>query len=151
MDHDSAPPRTTGVIWPGRPVSRRTAEPILFLADRMASADQIAVPREERVISQIADAVGMPTFRHQPWFRQMTEAAAIERLNTDLSRRAALVVMALILKADLQRKPSELAYFRRIREALGADPVTVPVDLEEHRKLVMTYFVDAATRLRPSP
>jgi hypothetical protein len=144
MEIDSL--RKTNVVHPPRPVSRRTAEPILYLADRMASADDEAVPRETRMIDMIADAVGMPTFRHQPWFREMTEDAAISRLNTELAKRAALVVLALILKADVKRKPSEHAYFSHIREALGAEPITVPVDLEQHRQLVLEYFVDAATR-----
>jgi hypothetical protein len=139
-----------GVIHPSRPVSRRTAEPILYLADLMASADNEPVPRELRIVDMVADAVGMPTFRHQPWFRQMNEAAAVERLNTELAKRAALVVLALVLKADVKRKPSEHAFFTRIREALGAEPITVPVDIEEHRKLALEYFVDAATRRAPS-
>jgi hypothetical protein len=145
METNIAPPKTN-VTHPPRPVSRRTAEPILYLAERMASADDEAVPREERVIDQIADAVGMPTFRHQPWFREMTEQAAVQRLNTELAKMATLVVLALILKADVKRKPAEHAYFTHIREALGAPPITVPVDLEEHRRLAMEYFVDAATR-----
>ena len=136
----------SNVVHPPRPVSRRTAEPILYLAERMASADDEAVPRETRVIDMIADAVGMPTFRHQPWFREMTEKAAIERVNTELAKRATLVVLALLLKADLKRKPSEQAYFTHIREALGAPPITVPVDVDDHRRLALEYFVDAATR-----
>jgi hypothetical protein len=136
----------TNIIHPPRPVSRRTAEPILYLAERMASADDEPVPRELRIVDMIADAVGLPTFRHQPWFREMTEAAAIERLNTELAKRAALVVLALVLKADVKRKPSEQAYFTHVREALGAAPITVPVDVEDHRKLALEYFVDAATR-----
>ena len=140
----------SGVVHPTRPVSRRTAEPILYLADRMASADNEPVPRELRIVDMIADAVGIPTFRHQPWFREMNEAAAIARLNTDLSKRAALVVLALVLKADVKRKPSEHAFFTRIREALGAAPITVPVELEAHKKLALEYFVDAATRRAPS-
>lgn len=145
MEHHSSQTKSN-IFHPPRPVSRRTAEPILFLAERMATADNEAVPREERVIDMIADAVGMPTFRHQPWFREMTEAAAIERLNTDLSKKAALVVLSLVLKADVRRKPSEHAYFSHIREELGAEPITVPVEVEDHKRLALEYFVDAATR-----
>jgi hypothetical protein len=147
-------PDTTGsksnILHPSRPVSRRTAEPILFLAECMAAADQEPVPRELRIVDMVADAVGIPTFRHQPWFREMTETAAIERLNTDLAKRATLVVLSLVLKADVKRKPSEQALFTRIREALGAPPITVPVDLEGHRRLALEYFVDARTRRAPS-
>ncbi len=139
-------PKPSGVIHPARPVSRRTAEPILYLADRMAAADQEPVPRELRIVDMVADACGLPTFRHQPWFREMTETAALQRLSTELAQRAALVTLALVLKADVKRKPSEHAYFTHIREALGAPPVTVPVDLEEHRRLVLQYFVDSSQR-----
>jgi hypothetical protein len=145
METDLAP-KSSGVLRPGRPVSRRTAEPILYLADRMASADQEAVPRELRAVDMVADACGLPTFRHQPWFREMTETAALGRLNTDLAKRAALVTLALVLKSDAKRKPSEHAFFRRIRESLGAPPITVPVDLEEHRRLVLAYFQDDSAR-----
>ena len=139
-------PKISKVLHPPRPVSRRTAEPILYLADRMASSDQEAVPRELRMVDMVADACGLPTFRHQPWFREMTETAALERLNTELAKRAALVTLALVLKADVKRKPSEHAYFTHIREALGAPGVTVPVDLEAHRRLVLEYFVDSSKR-----
>lgn len=139
-------PKVSGIHHPPRPLSRRTAEPILFLADQMARADQEASPRETRMIDRLADAVGMPTFRTQPWYRDLTEAAAIEQISTDLAKRATMVVLALVLKADMKRKPSEMAYFRRIREALGADPVTVPVGLEEHMALALRYFVDGHTR-----
>lgn len=133
----------SNVYHPPRPISRRTAEPILYLADRMASADEEAVPRETRMIDLLADAVGLPTFRHQPWFRDMTETAALQRLNSDLAKRAALVVLSLVLKADVKRKPSEHAYFTRIRESLGAEGITVPVDLEEHKRLALEYFSES--------
>lgn len=145
MEHHESLTKSN-IYHPSRPLSRRTAEPILYLAERMANADQDPVPREERVINMIADAVGMPTFRHQPWFREMTEAAAIERLNTDLAKKATLVVLSLVLKADVKRKPSEHAYFTHIREELGAEPITVPVDLDAHKSLALEYFVDQATR-----
>lgn len=134
------------VYHPPRPVSRRTAEPILFLADRMADADDSAVARETRIIDVLADAAGMPTFRHQPWYREMTESAAVSRLTTDLAKRATLVVLALVLKADVKRKPSEHAYFTRIREALGSNAITVPVDLEEHKQLALEFFVEPHSR-----
>jgi len=63
-----------------------------------------------------------------------------------LLNRAALVVLSLVLKADVQRKPSEHAYFTRIREALGAPPITVPVDVEGHKQLALEYFLDKSGR-----
>ncbi|MCH9044702.1 MAG: hypothetical protein IIA40_01200 [SAR324 cluster bacterium] len=141
MNQENVAPKS-GIFHPPRALSRKTAEPILYLADRMAMADQEAVPREMRMIDLIADAVGLPTFRHQPWFREMTEAAALQRLTTDLAKRATLVVLSLILKADAKRRPAEQAYFSRLREQLGAPPITVPVDLEAHKKLALQYFQD---------
>ncbi len=141
MNQDDVAPKS-GLLHPPRALSRKTAEPILFLADRMAKADEEAVPRENRMIDMIADAVGLATFRHQPWFRDMTEAGALQRLNTELAKRATLVVLSLILKADAKRRPAEQAYFSRLREQLGAPPITVPVDLEAHKKLALRYFQD---------
>ena len=141
MSQEDAAPES-GLLHPQRVLSRKTAEPILFLADRMAKADEEVVPRENRMIDMIADAVGLATFRHQPWFRDMTEAAALQRLNTDLAKRATLVVLSLILKADAKRRPEEQAYFSKVREQLGAPPITVPVDLEAHKKLALQYFQD---------
>lgn len=141
--------RVSGIFHPPRPLSRRSAEPILFLAELMARADQDASPRELRMIDRLADAVGMPTFRHQPWFRNLTEPAAISQITTDLAKRATMVVLTLVLKADAKRRPSEMAYFRKIREAIGADPVTVPVGLDEHLSLALEYFIDEHTRSAP--
>lgn len=141
----------SNIYHPPRPISRRTAEPILYLADLMANADDDAVPRETRMIDLLADAVGMPTFRHQPWYREMTEASAIDRLTTDLAKRAALVVLALVLKADVKRKPSEHAFFTRIREALTSEGITVPVDLDEHKKLALEYFLDTSSHAAYRP
>ena len=140
MQPDKTP--SGGIQRPARPLSSHIAKPILFLAERMAQADQDSVPRETRMIDRIADAVGLPTFRYQPWFRDMTEAAALSQLNSELAKRGTLVVLSLILKADVKRKDSEMAYFRRIREALGAEPVTVPVELEAHLDLALAYFLD---------
>jgi hypothetical protein len=134
----------SNVYHPPQPVSRRMAEPILYLADLMSRADNTAVPRELRAIDAIAIAAGLAGFRHQPWFREMNEASALQRLNTDHAKRAALVVLSLVLKADLARLPNEKAFFTHIREALGAEAITVPVDLEEHKRLALEYFEDAS-------
>ena len=130
------------VFYPQRQLSRKTAEPILFLAEKMADADHDKVPRESRMIDMIADAVGMSTFRHQPWFRDMTQEAAIARITTDMAKKAAMVVLTLVLKADSRRKPREHEYFTWLRNQIGADPITVPVALEDHKKLALMYFLD---------
>ena len=139
MELETTPPGSR-IIRPPRAISRKIAEPILWLADRMASADQEAVPRELRMVDALADAMGMATFRHQPWYRNMTEAGALRSLNSDLAKRAALVVLSLVLKADMKRRPQEQAYFSYLRQELGAEPITVPVDLEQHKKLALEYF-----------
>ncbi len=141
MNQENVAP-TSGIFRPPRALSRKTAEPILYLADSMAKADEEVVPREMRMIDLVADAVGLPTFRHQPWFREMTEAAALQRLNTDLAKKATLVVLSLVLKADAKRRPEELAYFSKVRGQLGAPPITVPVDIEAHKELALQYFQD---------
>lgn len=130
------------VFYPQRKLSRKTAEPILFLAEKMADADHDKVPRESRMIDMIANAVGMSTFRHQPWFREMNQDAAIARITTDLAKKATMVVLTLVLKADSRRKPKEHDYFTWLRNQIGADPITVPVRLENHRKLALMYFLD---------
>lgn len=130
------------IFYPQRQLSRKTAEPILFLAEKMANADHDKVPRESRMIDIIADAVGMATFRHQPWFSEMTEDAAISRITTEMSKKATLVVLSLVLKADSRRKPEEHDFFTWVRQQIGADPITVPVALEEHKKLALMYFLD---------
>ena len=141
MENENAEPKSN-IHQPSRPLSRKSVEPILYLADKMASSDQDAVPRENRMIDILADSAGVPTFRHQPWFRDMTEEGALNRINTEMAKRATMVVLALILKADVKRKPSEHEYFTYVRERLGSDPITVPVDLDEHKKLALKYFMD---------
>lgn len=130
------------IFYPQRQLSRKTAQPILFLAEKMANADHDKVPRESRMIDIIADAVGMATFRRQPWFSEMTEDAAISRITTEMAKRATLVVLSLVLKADSSRKPEEHAFFTWVRQQIGADPITVPVALEEHKKLALMYFLE---------
>ena len=130
------------LYYPQRQLSRKTAEPILFLAEKMAQSVRETVPRESRMIDRIADAVGMSTFRHQPWFREMTQEAAIARITTDMAKRATMVVLTLVLKADTKRKPSEHEYFTWLRNQIGAEPITVPVGLEDHKKLALKYFHD---------
>lgn len=129
------------IFYPQRQLSRKTAEPILFLAEKMADADRDKVPRESRMIDIIADAVGMATFRHQPWFRDMTQDAAVSRITTDMAKKATMVVLSLVLKADSSRKPEEHVFFTWVRTQIGADPITVPVALEDHKKLALMYFL----------
>ena len=145
------------IYYPQRQLSRKTAEPILFLAEKMAQSDNETVPRESRMIDMIADAVGMATFRHQPWYREMTQEAAIARITTDMARKATMVVLTLVLKADSRRKAAENDYFTWLRNQIGAEPITVPVisdrDLAQcaikvgKSKVISTPALGAPTRL----
>ena len=130
------------IFYPQRQLSRKSAEPILFLAEKMANVDHDQVPRESRMIDMIANAVGLSTFRRQPWFSDMNEAAALSRITTDMAKKATMVVLSLVLKADSRRKPEEHDYFTWVRQQIEADPITVPVALEEHKKLALMYFLD---------
>lgn len=133
---------TSSIVHPHRVLSRKTAEPIIYLAHRMSKSDSESVRRETRIIDMVAKAVGYENYRHDSWFKDMTEAEALKRINSDLAKNACLVVLSLILKADSHRKDEEQEYFSWVRDQLGADPITVPIDIEEHKKLAMDYFTD---------
>lgn len=132
--------RDTGVIVPNRPVPRKYVLPILYLADRMASSDKNVAVKERSAIEDLAKAAGMEQFRHDRDFAALTEDAACEALELDLAKRAALVVMALVLKADGQRHHDEHEFFRKIRTRLGASAITVPVGMEAHMSLAIKYL-----------
>lgn len=131
----------TQVLQPDRAVPKKYIPAILYLAERMASSDRNTVARERSVIDDIAEAVDLKNFRHAKDFKELTEDKACKALEIQLAQRAALVVMALVLKADDKRRPEEHDFFRRVREKLGAPPITVPVDLGAHRSLAFKYLV----------
>lgn len=133
---------------PNRPraVSREIAEAILFLADRMAESIRDNVPLSARMVEFLAEAAGMPMFRRQPWYRDMTESAALFRIRTAPAKAATLVVLSLVLKADMKRMKKEHVYFSWVREQIRAAPVTVPVDLEAHKWLALKYLRPSARK-----
>ncbi len=134
-------PYASGAIQrPQGRLSRKVAEPILYLADRMTQLDGEAVARDARMVDSLADALGLPTFRRQPWYRDMTEAGALHRLTSDNAKRAAMVVLSLMIKTGRTDKDAALQYFSRVRLQLGADPVRVPQDVEQHKRLALRYF-----------
>lgn len=128
------------IVHPTRKVPRDLVAPILYLADRMSNSGLNETPRASRTVDKLADALGQPTFRVQPWFRNLTEAGAIAQLNTENARQAALVVLSLILKTAKGSRGAERAYFSYVREQLGAPPITVPADLNAHKRLALRYF-----------
>ncbi len=137
---EQQPAGESQVIHPVRALPRKYVEPILYLADRMSEADKKVVVKERSVIEDLADAVGRNGFRTERWYLEMTVDKVCELLDTQAAKRAALVVMALVLKADFKRLDSEHAFFHKIRERLGAEPVTVPVGVEPHKALALRYL-----------
>ena len=129
------------VIEPTRALPSKYLEPIIYLADRMASADRKMVTKERSVIDDLAAAVNKKSFRSDRSFMDLDEDKACSLLDIEAAKRAALVVMTLVLKADSKRVDSEHSYFRKIRVKLGTDPVIVPVDLAAHKSLALKYLV----------
>ena len=125
---------------PGHAISRRYYEPIIFLAERMASMDKITPMPEQRMVDELAKAVGLEDVRRQRWFRDLNDNKACERIDLDTVKRCILVVLSLVMKADTQRGEDAKKYFSKIRELLGADPITVPVEIEEHKELALKYL-----------
>ena len=125
---------------PNHPVPRKYHEPILFLADRMGQHDRIPQPVGQRVVDELAERIGAADFRRQPWFRQMDERKAVSLLDLETSKRAALVVLSLVLKLDTSRGEAAKKYFTRVREMMGAEPIAVPADVAEHKVIATSYL-----------
>ena len=123
-----------------RPLPPEVVQAILFLADRFSLAQERAVARDQRIVDMLADAAGMGNFRHQPWYRDLTEPGALMRLRSERAKRAALETLALVLKTDLTGHPAERAEFTRLRLAMDGPPVHVPAHLEAHRRRVLRYL-----------
>ena len=130
----------TNIVHPPRPLAKKYFEPILYLADRMAAADGEVVPKETKIIDSLAKAANMEKFRTSKGFRDLTQKKACELLDIEAAKRGALVILSLVLKSDLRRSDSEQEYFHRIRTLLATDAVTVPVELETHKKLALEYI-----------
>ena len=118
---------------------------ILVLADQLAKLEEGGVPRDQRVMDRLAEALAIPTFRVQPWFRDFTESSALAQLRSPEAKQAALTVLALVLKTDMAGRPSGRAIFQRIRQTLGAEPVSVPADVQA----LFTQVVRIMRPLRP--
>jgi hypothetical protein len=88
----------------------------------------------------LAKAAKYKDFRHEKWYLDFTVEKACQAINIDSARVGLLVVLALLLKADAARQDTEHAFFTRVRQLVGGDPVTVPKDLEAHRQLAMEYI-----------
>ena len=128
------------VVHPTRVLHRKYVEPIIFLADRMAIVDGQVVPKERKLVEDLAKAAKMKNFRHERWYRDLDDRKACQAIDVEPARQAAMVVLSLVLKADKIREESEHEFFREIRGMIGAKPVTVPVDFEAHKTLAIEYL-----------
>lgn len=127
---------------PNHPLPRSYVEPIIFLADQMARKNRIIPVPENRMVDELADAAGIDTKQIKKWFHGMDDDDACEKIDLDLAKMGALVVMALVLKTDTTGGDEATAYFTMIRKKLGADPITVPSNLEAHKELALSYLED---------
>lgn len=127
---------------PNHPVPRRYVQPILYLADRMGQQDRLQPPPAKKVVDELAEMVKEKDFRRQPWYRQLNERKAVEMLDLETTKRAALVVMSLVMKLDTQRGDAAKQFFTRVREMMGAEAISVPMDVDEHRDIAIGYLVD---------
>ncbi|MDH4120935.1 MAG: hypothetical protein OEV94_04445 [Deltaproteobacteria bacterium] len=140
VESDASLDGESRILTPNRPLAHKYLEPILFLAGQMSSADGQVAAQERKVLDDLAQAANMKHFRREKWYRDMSEEQALNRLDIDLAKTGALVVMALVLKADDLRHEDELAYFSRIRQMLDINAVYVPEDVDTHKQLALRYF-----------
>lgn len=128
------------VARPHHAVPRKFMEPILYLAERMSDTDPIEEPEGPRMVDQLAEAVDYSNVAKQKWFRALDDRKACAALDFETAKIAALVVMTLVLKVDTERGDQAKQYFRKIRELLEMDPISVPSDLDEHKKLALRFL-----------
>ena len=126
---------------PTRALPRKYVEPIVYLADRMVGMGQ-GGHKERGTFHLLAEAAGMRDYARQQWFRELNDQRACQRLDIDSAKRGALVVLALLIKADPQAGEAHRAYFTKVRILLGAEPITVPADVEEHRRMALGFLRD---------
>lgn len=126
---------------PTHAVPRKYIEPIMYLAERMSMQDKLVPAPGKRTIDELADALHLKDFRRQPWFRSMNDQRACDDIGLESVKRATLVIMALVMKADTTRGEAAKAYFSKIRGMLGIESISVPADLEEHKDLAMRHLV----------
>lgn len=143
---NDAPPRVHADGPPERPMPPTPPEPdcflmaMFYLAEEMAQADGVRAISEQQTIDGLAGLAGVPEFRSHPWYRALNEDLACAMLQGELLQMATLVLLSLVLKADGKRLRTEHDYFTRIRQRLGAAPITVPINVDRHRYLALKYL-----------
>ena len=124
-------------------------ELILYLAQEMAKKDRILPVPETRMVDLLSGEVGISQQQMKKWFHGLNDDEACKKIDMDLARNGALVVLALVLKADTNGGAEASAYFTNIRTKLGAEPITVPSGLDELKELALSYLVDGV-RTQPA-
>jgi len=119
---------------------RKFIEPILYLGDRMVHVGN-GMRQARGILQELAGSAGMEDYPQQHWFRELNDQRACELLDVDTAKRGALVLLALLIKADPSSGEAHRNYFTRVRTKMGAEPVTVPVSLDQHRRLAASYFM----------
>jgi hypothetical protein len=126
---------------PNRALPRKYVEPVLYLADRMAGMGP-AAHKDRAMLNALAESAGMKDYERQQWFRELNDQRATQRLDVEVAKRGALVVLALLIKADPHAGDAHRNYFTKVRTLLGAEPITVPADLEDHKRLALGFLRD---------
>ncbi len=139
MSHVQHDPRH--IPRPDHAVRNAFLEPILFLGDLMAAT--VGNRAEgERTVDRLGEFCAVTGFRGQQSYQRLTEDAACEMLSNERARTAALVVLALVLKTDSDGGEEAKAFFSRIREKLGQEPIAVPSHHDEHLGLALQFLRD---------
>ena len=125
---------------PDQPLPRRYLQSILFLADRMSQADGNDAPKQRRMVDVLAEAAEMKDFRREKSYRQLSDRRACEKLDIEEAKKAALLAVTLVMKAESVKGEEERQYFRKIRDLLDCDPITVPTELLYHKELALKFL-----------
>jgi hypothetical protein len=123
-----------------RALPRKFIEPILYLGDRMVGMGK--APGRNAVLEHLAEAAGLKEYFRQQWFREMNDHKACEKLDVDAAKKGALVVLALLIKTDPAATDVHRAFFTKVRTMLEAEPISVPADADEHKRLALGYMRD---------
>ena len=125
---------------PQHPVPRRYHEPIFYLATEMYAVDKILPVPESRGLDDIADTLSITDYRNKRWFRDLDDDLACSKIDSEVAKRGALVVLSYVLKRDTNGTEKARNFFSRIRRLLETEPVAMPADLDEHWRLVKEYL-----------
>jgi hypothetical protein len=120
---------------------RKFVEPILYLADRITHVGS-GLREARNLLRELAHSIGMGDYPEQHWFRELNDQRACEMLEVETAKKGALVLLSLLIKCDPKSGEAHRNFFTRLRTKMGADPVTVPVSIDQHRRLAESYLVN---------